>query len=51
MEKDFDKFVYRLADKCYEFKTKVISCPTTGAIEAFQSPLDDFSRRSSYIKE
>lgn len=45
-EKDFDRYVYRLAEKCYEFKTKVISCPATGAIEAFQSP-DTFARRDS----
>lgn len=45
-EKDFDQYVYRLAEKCYEFKTKVISCPTTGAIEAFQCS-DEFTRRSS----
>lgn len=44
LEKDFDKYVYRLAEKCYEFKTNVITCPASGAIEAFQ---DDFSRRPS----
>lgn len=45
-EKDFDRYVYRLAEKCYEFKTKVISCPATGAIEAFQNS-DRFARRDS----
>lgn len=49
-EKDFDRFVYRLADKCYAFQTKVISCPAQGAIEAFRSSCpfqqDGFSRRS-----
>lgn len=48
-EKDFDKYVYRLADKCYEFKTKVISCPATGAIEAFQCS-DQFARRESPLR-
>ncbi len=51
-EKDFDRYVYRLADKCYSFKTKVIKCPLSGAIEAFRpssssAPFkqDIFSRR------
>ena len=45
-EKDFDSYVYRLAEKCYEFKTNVITCPATGAIEAFQVS-DKFARRGS----
>jgi hypothetical protein len=45
-EKDFDRYVYRLAEKCYEFKTKIITCPATGAIEAFQC-YDKFARRGS----
>lgn len=50
MEKDFGKYVYRLADKCYEFKTKTLHCPSTGAIEAFHSRSSDtFSRRTSPI--
>ena len=49
LEKDFDKFVYRMSNKCYEFKTNVISCPSTGAIEAFKSGSDNFSRRSSLL--
>lgn len=50
LEKDFDRYVYRLADKCYAFQTKAISCPVTGAIEAFRSSCpfqrDVFSRRA-----
>ena len=39
-EKDFDKFVYRMGgDKCYQFKTKIVSCPASGAVEAFQQQL------------
>jgi hypothetical protein len=37
-EKDFDKFVYRMGRKCYQFKTKIVSCPASGAVEAFQQP-------------
>jgi len=41
-EKDFDKFVYRMGgDKCYQFKTKIVSCPASGAVEAFQQPPHD----------
>ena len=47
---DFDKYVYRLAEKCYEFKTKIVKCPETGAIEAFRSCSSDaFQRRISPI--
>lgn len=36
-EKDFDKYVYRMSGgKCYEFKTEIVSCPASGAIEAFR---------------
>jgi hypothetical protein len=35
-EKDFDQYVYSFQNKCYEFSTKVISCPASGAIEAFR---------------
>lgn len=35
-EKDFDKFVYRMGKKCYQFKTKIVSCPASGAVEAFE---------------
>jgi len=60
-EKDFDKFVYRMGSKCYQFKTKIVSCPASGAVEAFQQPLhaqhiqeasqasDAFSRRPTPI--
>lgn len=56
-EKDFDKFVYRMpGNKCFEFKTEVVSCPSSGAIEAFRENQnsnetfhDSFSRRVSPI--
>jgi hypothetical protein len=39
-DKDFDKHVYRMAGgKCYEFKTAVAECPSSGTIEAFQDEL------------
>jgi hypothetical protein len=34
-EKDFDQYVYRMGEKCYEFKTEVVEC-VSGAIEAFE---------------
>ena len=38
-EKDFDQYVYRMGTgECYEFKTEIVKCPASGAIEAF---LDD----------
>ena len=35
-ETDFDKHVYRMGGKCYEFKTEIMECPVSGAIEAFK---------------
>ena len=35
-EDDFDKFVYRMGGKCQEFKTDIVECPPSGAIEAFR---------------
>jgi hypothetical protein len=41
-EKDFDKFVYRMGgNKCYQFKSKIVSCPASGAVEAFQQAPHD----------
>jgi len=35
-EEDFDKYVYRMeGGKCYEFKTEIVKCPASGAVEAF----------------
>jgi hypothetical protein len=50
-EKDFDNYVYRLGGKCYEFKTNIVSCPETGAIEAFKSnkTSNGFTNRHSII--
>lgn len=59
-EKDFEKYVYRMGGgKCFEFKTEVTECPSSGAIEAFrvcpnsqkeEAFHDQFTRRSSPIK-
>jgi hypothetical protein len=58
-EKDFDKYVYRLGAKCYEFKTNITECPASGTIEAFRecSPSrkelfrDQFMRRDTPIQQ
>jgi hypothetical protein len=57
-DKDFDKYVYKLGQKCYEFKSEVMECPASGTVEAFRqcgSPAiepfrDQFARRNSPIK-
>lgn len=55
-EKDFDKYVYRMSgSKCYEFKTEIVECPSSGTVEAFQECNmtqfgDQFSRRNTLIK-
>jgi hypothetical protein len=59
-DKDFDKYVYRMGGgKCYEFKSEIVECPASGAIEAFREctttsngePFrDQFSRRNTPIK-
>lgn len=54
-ESDFDKHVYRMGNaKCYEFKTELIDCPSSGTVEAFEEykmnyTRDNFSRRCSPI--
>ena len=56
-EKDFDKYVYRMeGGKCYEFKTNIVQCPSSGTVEAFtQCPqankLGRFMTRNSVIKQ
>lgn len=55
-EKDFEKYVYRLGgNTCYEFKTEVVECPSSGAIEAFQTqdtatPSSSFSHRRTVVR-
>jgi hypothetical protein len=61
-DKDFDKYAYRMGKgKCYEFKSEVVDCPVSGAVEAFRECglalgtdgdnfRDDFARRNSPIK-
>ena len=58
-DKDFDKSVYRLGGKCYQFASETVTCPASGAVEAFgecarptNSPvirLDQFARRQPMI--
>ena len=63
-EKDFDKYVYRMSEgSCYEFKTEIVDCPSSGAVEAFRecpyqaskqnrddaSFRDQFARRTTII--
>jgi hypothetical protein len=53
-EKDFDKYVYRMGSgKCYEFKTEIVECPSSGAVEAFRDDPyhDQFARRTSPISQ
>ena len=56
-EKDFDKYVYRMGgSKCYEFKTEIVECPSSGTIEAFRECQitkygDQFSRRNTPITQ
>jgi hypothetical protein len=58
-DKDFEKYVYKLSQKCYEFKSEIVECPSSGTVEAFRQcsagqmdePFrDQFSRRDSPIK-
>lgn len=49
-EKDFDQYVYRMnGNKCYEFKTNIVECPSAGAIEAFRT--EGFSKRPSPLSQ
>ena len=50
-EKDFDKYVYRMGgNKCYEFKTEVVECPASGAIEAFADAIS-MNRRTPILRQ
>lgn len=59
-DKDFDKYVYKMGGgKCYEFKSELVDCPSSGTIEAFKECNskttneyfnDQFSRRSTVIQ-
>ena len=48
-EADFDKHVYRMGGKCYEFKTEIVDCPVSGAIEAFKQRKSQFGNRATPI--
>ena len=58
VEEDFDKYVYRMqGGKCYEFKTNIVECPSSGSVEAFERysvPLKNcrggYQTRTSVIK-
>lgn len=48
-EADFDKNVYRMGGgKCYQFKTEVVDCPSSGMIEAFEAK-SNFANRDTII--
>lgn len=60
-DQDFEKYAYRMGGgKCYEFKSEIVECPTSGTIEAFREcslektetePFrDQFLRRRSPIQ-
>ena len=47
-EEDFDKYVYRMeGGKCYEFKTDIVACPASGAVEAFHPMLAEALERNT----
>lgn len=47
--KDFNHYVYRMSGgKCYEFSSKIVDCPISGAVETFR---DQFSRRGTPIPQ
>jgi len=49
VDKDFDKYVYRMGDgKCYEFKTEMVSCPSSGVIEGFRERIGYPSYHNNY---
>ena len=51
-DKEFDKYVYRMGTgTCYEFKTEIVKCPASGAVEAFrnESFKSQFATRQSPI--
>jgi hypothetical protein len=58
-DKEFEKYVYRMSgNKCYEFKSEIVDCPSSGTIEAFrecsigsskETFRDQFSRRNTPI--
>jgi hypothetical protein len=46
----FDQYVYRMGTgKCYEFKTEIASCPSSGVVEAFTYMSPQFNKRSTII--
>ena len=57
-ESDFDKHVYRIGGKCHEFKTEIVTCPSSGMVESFEEQntemqeyfADQFCRRGSPIR-
>ena len=49
-ESDFDQYVYRLGEKCYEFKSEIVECPASGAVEPFQTQGTQFATRTTPIQ-
>jgi len=48
-ESDFDKYVYRIGGKCHEFKTEIVTCPSSGTVESFKEYKENFNTRYSPI--
>jgi hypothetical protein len=44
---DWNGFVYRLGEKCYEFSTAVIECPKAGTGAA---AIESFASRNSHLR-
>lgn len=50
-EQDFDKYVYKMGNnKCFEFKSEIVDCPTSGTIEAFGQCSDSDSFRDQFVR-
>ena len=50
--------MYRIGGKCHEFKTEIVTCPSSGMVESFEEQqvnmqeyfADQFCRRGSPIR-
>ncbi len=51
ISKDFDKYVYKMGSKCFEYKPDIIQCPASGAIEAFREQSDVTNNITTIKKE
>ena len=44
---DWNNAVYEMANKCYEYKTQIVDCPSSGLVESFKS---NFRMREQYLR-